>query len=170
MRKELAMKDKIKTGCIAVVCMAITAVLWIFVLSAFGVTETHLSRRHVANEKPGERAFKKVVITATDTNDFSETISPVYGIVKRIVIKNTGNDDAFDVSLTDENGVSIFSKTSIDGDPNTQYGYAVYQDDTEGNPWEGVAIGGEMVLTVANAANKSMTRLDITIYYISYWN
>jgi hypothetical protein len=55
------------------------------------------------------------------------------------------------------------------GDPVIKQPYAIYEDDTEGNPHPGVCVGGTMTLTVANAEDASMTGIDITIYYIDTW-
>lgn len=134
-------------------------------------TETHTSRSPIAGQHAGERAFKKCTITATDVNNFTESLDVIYGVVMRVAINNTGADANFAVTLLDENDIEIFTKTGIDGDPDTtNYGYAVYEDDTEGNPWMGVPVAGSMSLVVADANDASMTSLSVSIYYFSFWD
>ena len=133
---------------------------------AYGLTETHTSRKWQGTDRASKMTFKKCVVSTTDVNDFTEALDNIYGIVNRIAIDQTGTEASYTVTLRDENDITIFTKTVTGGD----VAYAVYEDDTEGNPWAGVSVGGIMDLLVADANGESMTQLDITIYYLSFWD
>ena len=111
--------------------------------------------------------LKKVSVTFANADigagATTETLDSIYGIVLRIVIDETGGDADFDVLLRDESDITIFSKTGLAADA----AYAVYEDDTEGNPWGGVPVGGAVDLLVTDAGDS--TALTVHIYYLDFW-
>ena len=150
------------------------ALLWLvciglFVSVAFAVTETHFEGS--GGGRARNSAFKVVSITQTGTPpaDFTEAIDSIYGFVYRIVIDVTGTDGDYTITLADENGITIFTKASLDSDPTADFAYAVYEDDTEGNPWAGVPVGGTISLTMADGDDASLTAITVKIYYLNFW-
>ena len=151
-------------------------VLFVAYFAYATVTETHTvgvkstSRAHYKNTAPNFSIMGKVsiVFEATDLDStVTETFESIYGIVLRIVIDATGTDGAYDVLLRDESDVTIFTKTALDSDPAADFSYAVYEDDTEGNPWAGVPVGGTMDLVVTDAA--ALTGLTVHVYFLDFW-
>ena len=133
------------------------------VLAAFlWATETHSGG--VFTPSGHTESLHKAVIV--DVNNFAETLDSIYGEVKRIVIDTAGTDTAFSVVLQDENLATIFTKADCNSvlEP---LSYMVYQDDSEGNPWPDVPVGGAMTLTVSDA--NGLTAVSVTIYFKEYW-
>ena len=136
----------------------------IIVGAAWAVTESHTE----GSGSPRKAATKLRVATVSyvtadfpNDNAVTETLDSIYGIVMRITVDVTGG--TLDVLLRDESDITIFTKTGIAAD----VGYAIYEDDTEGNPWAGVFVGGAMDLLVTNADEE--TALTVKIYYIDFW-
>ena len=137
------------------------------------VTETHTTGTKSTaftshkNTAPNYSTLKKIAVAFENADlgvgGTTETLDSIYGIVLRITIDESGGDADFDVALTDEVGITIFTKTGLSADAS----YAVYQDDTEGNPWAGVPVGGTMNLTVTDA--DSSTAMTVYIYYLDFW-
>lgn len=133
----------------------------------YAATETHNE-----DEKGGQQRysrFQKISVDFTEAEldaGVTEALDPVYGFVYRIVIDSNGTDTSWSLTLRDESDITIFTNTALTSasEPNS---YAIYEDDTEGNPWNGVPVGGIMDLVVANGAG--LDDLDVHIYVISYW-
>ena len=68
--------------------------------------------------------------------------------------------------LRDESDITIFTKTLNSGSAQ-DFAYAVYEDDTEGNPWAGVPVQGVTDLVITNAAD--VNGVDVHVYYIDFW-
>ena len=133
-----------------------------------GVTETHNEGSGSGRQR--NSAFKAVTISDSTSPfvDFTETINSIYGFVYRIVIDSTGTDTDFDVIVKDENTVTIFTHTTLTS-VSEPYGFAIYEDDTEGNPWAGVPIAGAMTVELANGDDDALTAITIKISYIEFW-
>ena len=130
------------------------------------VTETH-SEADLAG-RARYSAFKVCTITQDAKADFTETTEEIYGIILRITIVATGTDTSFSITLADENAKTILTKSGLStaSDP---YGYAVYEDDTEGNPWAGVPVAGALSLTMADGDDATLSAITVKIYYMSFW-
>lgn len=148
--------------------LLIVGVLGLLAGLVYGVTQTQ--SEGAAGGRARYSAFKKLTIAATGTPpaDFTETLVPVYGIIYRIVIDTTGADTDFTITLKDENAKTIFTGSNLSS-ASEPYGYAVYEDDTEGNPWAGVPVGGAMTLTMADGDDATMTAISVHIYYLEFW-
>lgn len=97
-----------------------------------------------------------------DVNDITQTVMAIYGYAERITIDQTGTDTVFEVTLKDENAITIFTKTdcnSEDGD----YTYAIYEDGTDGTGFKGVPVSGAMVLYIVDA--NGLSDLSVVVYY-----
>ena len=139
------------------------------------VTETptvgtkSLNRGHYRNSASNFSMIGKVSIAfeATDLDStVTEALDSFYGIVYRIVGDSSGTDTDYDVLLRDESDKTIFTKEGLTS-ASEPWGYAVYEDDTEGNPWAGVLVGGGMDLVITGAAG--LDGLTIHIYYLDFW-
>lgn len=114
--------------------------------------------------------FRKVIVADSDgdANDFTVTLTELYGYVDRIVIDSDGNDFSYKIYLYDENAIAIFSKTDCNSatEPNS---YAIYEDDTEGNPWRGVPVAGDCTVTMADGDDDAMSDIKVTVYFREWW-
>jgi len=79
--------------------------------------------------------------TASDANSSDRATAGIYGIADRITIATTGTDTVFGVIVKDENAITIFSKSDCNT-VQTPLSYALYEDDTEGNPHKGIPVMG----------------------------
>lgn len=132
------------------------------------VTETHTEGAGANIQRFSGMKKVAVVFEAADLDStVTETIDSIYGIVYRITIVPSGTDGDYDVALTDENSITIFEQTGLDSDPTASFAYVLYEDDTEGNPWGGVPVGGAMTLTITDAA--ALTGLTVSIYCFDFW-
>ena len=145
------------------------ATLALFAGIVYGVTESHSEGSRGGRSQ--DSAFRVVSITQTGAPpaDFTEAINSIYGIVYRIVIDVTGTDGDYTITLRDENDITIFTKANLDSDPEKDFSYAVYEDDTEGNPWAGVPVAGAMDVIMADGDDDALTAITIKIYYIEFW-
>ena len=149
----------------------------LFISLVYAVSETHttgtrsLDYTNHKNTAANYSTLKKVTLTQTGAPpaDFTETLDSIHGIVLRIVIDVTGTDGNYTITLADENGITIFTKANLDSDPSVDFSFAVFEDDTEGNPWAGVAVGGTMSLTMADGDDASLTAITVSIYYLDFW-
>jgi len=154
----------------------IALILLLAVCVVYAATETHttgtanVSSAHHQSTATNYGMMKKaaIVMSAGELDGtVTEAIDSIHGIVMRISIDVTGTDGDYTVTLRDENDITIFSAANLDSDPTADFSYAVYEDDTEGNPWAGVPVGGVMDLVVTDAAD--LTAMTVSIYYLDFW-
>ncbi len=162
LQKEMTMKKWRTLTATALIVLVCSILL-------FGVTESHYSRQ-AGTERRGFSAFKRVIITHTGAppTEFVETLDTIYGTLNSIVINAAGTDTDYDVILSDENGVVIFTKTdcSTAADP---YRYALSEADTAANDFRGVNVGGDCSLSVQDINDSNATSISVTIYYTQNW-
>lgn len=135
----------------------------------FGVTETHSNAVH--STQRASSTLKSVTVTSTgdpNTDEFTEVIDSIHGVVTRVVVDTNGTDTDFTVTLKDENAVTIFSGASLSSadDPN---GWAVTEDSIDGDACAGVAITGTMSLAVTDCNDATLNSVSVIIFYIDSW-
>ncbi len=143
----------------------------------YAASETHttgtanVNSKHHQGTQTNYSMFKKITVTQTGTPpaDFTEALDSICGIILRISIDVTGTDGDYTITLRDENDITIFTKANLDSDPTADFSYAVYEDDTEGNPWAGVAVAGVLDLIMADGDDASLTAITVSIYYLDFW-
>ncbi len=103
--------------------ITVVLVLAIAFSIANAVTETHT--KGTKTQVGGVfSVLKKAEIVATGLSnlDFTQTMEAIYGVIVRISVVLDASEDAYDLTLKDENGITIFSKASIDS--NSVLGYS----------------------------------------------
>ncbi len=134
------------------------------------VTETHSNMGAVMEERPSQ-AFKKVMLTQTGAPpaDFTKTLSPIYGQLMSITIDAAGTDTDFDVIVADENGLTVFSHTTLTT-ASVPYRYAIVEsDNVDATEFRGANVGGECTIEMADGDDASLTSITITLYYEQNW-
>ncbi len=142
----------------------------ISVCVTWAVTETHSNMGAIMEEQPN-RAFKKVSVyqVGTPPSDFTETINPIFGQLMSITIDAVGTDTDFDVIVNDENGLVVFSHTTLTT-ANVPYRYAIVEsDNVDGTEFRGANVGGECTIEMANGDDSSLTSITVTLYYEQNW-
>lgn len=124
-----------------------------FDLLASTVSYPDGSRLGGAKSKQG---IRNLVVSLDDKDVGNQTISTnaIYGIVNRVVIDSNGTDTDWSVTLKDENAIALFTKTDCNS-AEVPYGYAVYYDDTEGNPHYGIPICGVLQILTADVGSDA---------------
>ncbi len=114
---------------------------------------------------------RTVTFTETELNDSPDTatVASIYGIVLRVslVTSSDSTDSDWDFLLRDENDITILTKDALDSTTSGDFSYAVFENDTGGDPHSGVAIGGAMDVVVTDAID--VNGLDVNIYYLELW-
>jgi len=116
---------------------------------------------------------RNVVFTFDDQDVNGTAVSPLaaYGVVQRIVIDCNGTETAWSVALRDSLGVTMFSKSDCNS-VTTPHSYAIYQDDTEGNPHYGIPVCGTLTVAiddVNSAAEIQTLSPDVNATHGPYW-
>lgn len=99
-----------------------------------------------------------VSITTDGVTDQSASVAGgVSGTLQRVVFSGDGNDEAYDVSITDVDGATVFSSTgnSMVTDP-----YSYVSDYGTG----GVPFYGGLTVSLANADDGDGNNVDIRLY------
>lgn len=100
-----------------------------------------------------------------DVNDITIPLNWITGYIEGITIKpGTGTDAVFQVDVNDENGASIFSKSTFDSGNGTVR-LAISHSDTGGTDFVGVPVNGQCSVSVRDANTTSLANLEIFIYY-----
>ena len=108
-----------------------------------------------------------VVPISGDANTTSSTATStvIYsGTLERVVIAADGNDTAFTVTLKDDSGATLFTKT----DCNTvllPLTYALVTADTGGNNHAGIAFDSTLTVETASVDDVNLLSVNVTIYY-----
>ena len=114
---------------------------------------------------------RTVTITEEELNDSPDTVAvtSIHGIILRVtlVTEASSNDADWDFLLRDENDITILAKEALDSTSSQDFSYAVFEDDTGGDPHSGVAVGGAMDVVVTDATG--LKDLAVNIYYLELW-
>ena len=118
-----------------------------------------------------EAAIKKLIVTviptANDAGSITSTATstdPVFGILQRITLANTGTDTAFTVTVKDENLITLFTKTDCNSSL-LPLSYALTSTDTAGNKYYGIPVAGFLTVETAGVDPNNLTSIPITLYY-----
>jgi len=148
--------------------------IWVLVLCLLGVcwavTEVHTQGTGAAQRTYPKLMKASVTFTAVELDaEVIETLNSIHGVVLRIVIDVTGTDEDYTVLLRDESDITIFTKANLDSYPSADFSYAIYENDSEGNPWLGIPVSGTIDLVVTDAEELALSAMTVHIYYIGYW-
>lgn len=114
----------------------------------------------------GGGPITRTAVWSFDRNDVNEVrldSGPIYGHLQRIVIEAAGTDTAWGLSLTDDHGVTLFSKADLSS-ASVPYSYALIYQGLDPNHWAiGIPSHGPMAVRTSNvAATKEVQTLTMT--------
>jgi len=92
--------------------------------------------------------------TYVDMNDVDVSFNEIYGYIERVTIDSNGTETAYTVSLVDNDGFTVFTKTDCNS-VTEPHSLAVYLDDLNGDPMYGVPVGGSCSLTTDNITQNA---------------
>jgi hypothetical protein len=108
-------------------------------------------------------------IRTADPNDQTLTLDPnLAGYLDRVVIDHTGTDAAWSLTVTDTDGVTLWSKD--DCDANTA-SYILTFPTLEGSYIAGIPFAGGVTMAIADAnlAGEDVNSIHIKLYLRETW-
>ena len=117
---------------------------------AYHVAASNTVTYPMESERPGRIAFS----FTQDLADTSLATGNITAELDRIVINSTGTETDWDVTVADEDGVVLFTKTDCSS-AGVPYGYAFAQADTSGAYFGDILISGPLTITVDDVSFTS---------------